>query len=166
MHVYGIREDGWRDLQVGETNVAFTWMDWGMPEICEKKNWVKWPPLKDQCERMDSKRFCFSGWVYPQAASQSDIHRADWQYGSQHQLPFFGLYGTPPFDNSKLTKNWKYQSTIHLNTALFLGTRWRSGWGTALQTGRSRDRFPITSLEFFIHTILSAALWPWGRLSL
>jgi predicted PurR-regulated permease PerM len=22
-------------------------------------------------------------------------------------------------------------------------TRWRSGWGTALQTGRSRDRFPM-----------------------
>jgi len=29
------------------------------------------------------------------------------------------------------------------------GTRWRSGWGTALQIGRSRDRFPMVS-EFFI----------------
>jgi hypothetical protein len=47
-----------------------------------------------------------------------------------------------------------------------LGTRWHSGWGTALQTGRSRDRFPIVSLEFFIDIILLAALWPWGRLSL
>jgi hypothetical protein len=26
--------------------------------------------------------------------------------------------------------------------------RWRSGGGTALQTGRSRDRFPMVSLEF------------------
>ena len=37
--------------------------------------------------------------------------------------------------------------------------------GTALQVGRSRVRFLIVSLEFFIDTILPAALWPWGRLS-
>jgi hypothetical protein len=43
---------------------------------------------------------------------------------------------------------------------------WHSGWGTALQTGRSLDQFPIVSLEFFIDIILSAALWPWGRLNL
>jgi len=40
------------------------------------------------------------------------------------------------------------------------------GWGTALQVGRSRVRFPMMSLEFFIDTNLLAALWPWGRLSL
>jgi hypothetical protein len=38
--------------------------------------------------------------------------------------------------------------------------------GTALQTGRSRDQFPIASLEFFIDIILPAALWLWDRLSL
>jgi len=38
--------------------------------------------------------------------------------------------------------------------------------GTALQTGRSRVRFRIVSLEFFIDIILLAALWPWGWLSL
>jgi hypothetical protein len=37
--------------------------------------------------------------------------------------------------------------------------------GTALQTGRSRVRFPIVSLEFFIDVILPAALWPWSSLS-
>jgi hypothetical protein len=35
------------------------------------------------------------------------------------------------------------------------------GSGTALQVGRSRVRFPMVSLEFF----LPASLWPWGRLS-
>jgi hypothetical protein len=33
------------------------------------------------------------------------------------------------------------------------------------KTGRSRVRFPMVTLEFFID-ILSVALWPWGRLSL
>ena len=40
------------------------------------------------------------------------------------------------------------------------------GWRTALQVGRSRVRFPMVSLEFFIDIILPAALWPWGRISL
>ena len=40
------------------------------------------------------------------------------------------------------------------------------GWGTALQAGRSRVRFPIVSFEFFIDIILPAALWSWGQLSL
>jgi hypothetical protein len=40
------------------------------------------------------------------------------------------------------------------------------GWGTMLQTGRSRVRFPVRSLDFLINIIPPAALWPWGRLSL
>jgi hypothetical protein len=38
-------------------------------------------------------------------------------------------------------------------------------WGTALQTGRSRVRFSMVLLEFFIDITLPAALWPWSRLS-
>jgi hypothetical protein len=38
--------------------------------------------------------------------------------------------------------------------------------GTTLQTGRSRDRLPMVSLEFFIEILLPAALWPCDRLSL
>jgi len=40
------------------------------------------------------------------------------------------------------------------------------GGVTALQVGRSRVRFPMVSLEFFIDVILPAALWPCDRLSL
>ena len=36
----------------------------------------------------------------------------------------------------------------------------------ALQAGRSRVRFPMVSLEFFIDTILQAAIRPWGPVSL
>jgi len=38
-------------------------------------------------------------------------------------------------------------------------------YGNALQAGRSRVRFPMVSLEFFIDIILPAAVLPWGRLS-
>jgi hypothetical protein len=40
------------------------------------------------------------------------------------------------------------------------------GWGTMLQTARSRLRFPMGPLDFSINLILPAALWPWGRLGL
>jgi hypothetical protein len=46
------------------------------------------------------------------------------------------------------------------------GTQSRNGWGTALQTGSSRDRFPGVTMEFFIDIILPVVLWPWGWLSL
>jgi hypothetical protein len=37
---------------------------------------------------------------------------------------------------------------------------------SVVQAGRSRVRFPIVSLEYFIDLILPATLWPWSRLSL
>jgi hypothetical protein len=40
------------------------------------------------------------------------------------------------------------------------------GWGTARQTGRSRVRLPMESLEFFSDLILPVACWPRSRLSL
>jgi hypothetical protein len=39
------------------------------------------------------------------------------------------------------------------------------GWGNVLHAGRSRVRFLMVSLEFFIDIILPAVVWPWGWLS-
>jgi hypothetical protein len=36
------------------------------------------------------------------------------------------------------------------------------GWGTALRARKSRVRFPMVTLEFFIDIILPVALWPRG----
>jgi hypothetical protein len=40
------------------------------------------------------------------------------------------------------------------------------GWGTMVQAGRLRFRFPTRSLNFSIDLILPTALWPWSRFSL
>jgi hypothetical protein len=40
------------------------------------------------------------------------------------------------------------------------------GWGSVLQPGRYRVRFPMESLELLTELILLAALWHWSRLSL
>jgi hypothetical protein len=58
---------------------------------------------------------------------------------------------------------WRKISELCL---LWCGMWWRSFWVNGLKAGRSRGRFPLDSLEFFIDIILPAALWPWGRLSL
>jgi hypothetical protein len=59
--------------------------------------------------------------------------------------------------SSVVINSWRFHS-IRTGGAL--------DWGTALQAGRSRVRFPMVSLEFFIDITLPAALRPWGRLSL
>jgi hypothetical protein len=41
-------------------------------------------------------------------------------------------------------------------------TKWWARGGATLQTGTSRVRFPMVSLEFFLDIIVSVALWPWG----
>ena len=73
------------------------------------------------------------------------------------------------FINIALTFNYqpghiKVNQLVLSGRIRLLGTA--VGWGTALQVRRSRVRFPMVSLEFFIDIILLAALWPWSRLSL
>jgi hypothetical protein len=57
----------------------------------------------------------------------------------------------------------RFASVHIISSSLFTrGARWRSGSGTMLQTGRSRVRFPMVSLELFSDIILPVALWLWG----
>jgi hypothetical protein len=55
---------------------------------------------------------------------------------------------------------------IMIITGLYEGKRCSvEGWGTMLQAGRSRLRFPVRLLDLFsIYLIIQAALWPWSRL--
>jgi len=83
-----------------------------------------------------------------------------------------GFSPSPPAPAGKAPGSWtltcivcRGYECVELN--LYRGARGGAvGWGTAPQAGRSRVRFPMVSLEFFIDTILPAALWRWSWLSL
>ena len=84
-------------------------------------------------------------------------------------LVFFRIQHEPLcFTNvTQLTLTWSRFRLFFLMTTVSLGARGRAvGWGTALQARRSRVRFPMVSLEFFIDINLSVALWPWDWLKL
>jgi hypothetical protein len=83
---------------------------------------------------------------------------------------FFNIIFTSKFVSSMwyLYSGFPRKLKMHLFSPLylpctphFLGTRSGTfGWDPALQAGRSRVRFPMVSLEFFIDIILPATVWP------
>jgi hypothetical protein len=52
-----------------------------------------------------------------------------------------------------------YANPVHQPRMIMPKVYWSVRVNTALQAGRSRVRFPMVSLEFFIDIILLAALW-------
>jgi len=112
----------------------------------------------------------FSNWLtaitfVPQEISNSDIPRLQSFTHKPISAALMSVRLThviPLFNHSNVIW-WKKTHVIRNLNAARGGA---VGWGTALQTGRSRVRFPMVSLEFFIDIILLAALWPRGWLSL
>ena len=54
--------------------------------------------------------------------------------------------------------------SLPFTVSIFRGLGWCSGKGTALLVGRSRDQFPVVSLDFSVTYFLPTVPWPWGRL--
>jgi len=93
-------------------------------------------------------------------------------FGPQMLKKWISLLRWPPdsrITNMELPRDKKFKVTFLQNSCqkpiytVYWGCAF--GLGTALQALRSWFRFPIVSLRFFIDLILSAALWPWDRLS-
>ena len=68
------------------------------------------------------------------------------------------VQGLNEYYNNEINK-WTQKARMYILRGVRGGA---VGWGTAVQAGRSRVRFPMVSLEFFIDIILPATLWPWG----
>jgi len=81
---------------------------------------------------------------------------------AEHQVPLQAQH----IDGHYVALGFKvsviFQANNNNNKYLCVGTGGGIvGRGTAQQSGRSRVRFPMLSLELFIDIILPAALWPW-----
>jgi len=77
-----------------------------------------------------------------------------------HLHVLYYLYHVPPICFG--TTHTIFRENLYTRCSLLKGARGGAvGWDSALQAGRSRVRFPMVSLEFFIDIILPVAIWPW-----
>ena len=167
---------------LAESNVAFRWSSnlkvSGNPcgRLWHKISCPNLYPHTEYVSRMYHRKFrtnlpafaasyiwpCFAGFlVYLAVSCVADI----WEGGKRCVIP------APPSAVIILHLHWRHSPEPCVQIFLFLNVYMglcggAVGWGTALQAGRSRARFPMVSSEFFIDKIHPTALWPRGRLSL
>jgi hypothetical protein len=95
----------------------------------------------------------------PRTSNSQPIHYSTWAIQTLSRTVCFLFKCRVTVKLIRITVNYQWQLYL-------IGQRCGAvGWGTALQAGRSRVRFPMASLEVLID-IIPATAWSWGRLSL
>ena len=152
-----------------------SWKQWLLQVACGNNVWMN---CLFYCHMGGGCRCCFGGKEHDFHIFLGSVCLGDELHaGLEKVKSFFNVYG--PVHCKYIPIYFQKDATLH---SLFIfgncstcfrwylhpsGARGGAvGWGTALQVGRSRVRFPMVSLDFFIDIILPAALWPWGWLSL
>jgi hypothetical protein len=105
-------------------------------------------------DRLFTLFFCPSFVCGKQTQLYNRYHFAYWGLLRKIIYPYKFSYRADSVDDHFM---WSCHS-VSVRLSRMRGMRWRNGWGTTLQTGRSWDRFLMVSLEFFIDIILPTAL--------
>jgi hypothetical protein len=84
---------------------------------------------------------------------------------AEASLPFPEHFAIGPYQepdkSSPYPKATTFYDTYERYSSIYVAVRGSAGGlGTALQAGRSRIRFPMMSLQFFVYIILLAAYGP------
>jgi hypothetical protein len=129
---------------------------WTVEGWIEMKFWIF---VRLAIERLSQSQSYFMTGDSPPISSS--WHKYPW--GSRPEIFFkLGHCGHSSYVTSSLTRRWLFSYEYAWPFVKCTARGSVVGWGTMLQTGRSRVRIPMRSLDFSIYLILPAALWTLG----